>query len=196
MGIIKKIISSLYNVRIRFSEKTGVGIKILSNTKNTKPLQPFHLLSGVSIQGEIVQFGQYSGKKILLVNVASECGYTPQYKELQDLQQMNSTNLIILGFPSNDFAGQEPGEDNNIATFCERNFGISFPLFSKGPVTGEDKQPVYKWLTDSEKNGWNNQQPAWNFCKYLVDEQGILLDYFSSSVSPLSKKIRRAIEVN
>lgn len=193
MGLIKKLITRLYDVRMSLSKGTGVGITILSNKDNIKPKESFYNLSATANDGELIDFARYSGKKVLLVNVASECGYTPQYKELEKLHQLYKSNLVVLGFPANDFGGQEPDSDKNIASFCERNFGITFQLFSKGIVTGKIKQPVYEWLANPSKNGWNSKEPTWNFCKYLVDEEGNLLQFFSSSVSPLSNNIVKAI---
>ena len=120
------------------------------------------------------------------MNLASQCGYTPQYEELEQLYQSNKNDLIILGFPSNDFGGQEPGTDTEIAQFCKINFGVTFPIFPKNFVSGPKKQPVYQWLTDPKKNGWNDKEPTWNFFKYMIDENGNLDTIFSSSVSPLS----------
>jgi glutathione peroxidase len=129
------------------------------------------------------------------VNTASDCGYSNQYNQLQELSQKYKDKLVVLGFPANDFKEQEKGSDQEIAAFCKANYGVSFPLMSKSVVIRSDQQnPVFQWLTDSSRNGWNNKQPGWNFSKYIVDEKGMLTHYFGSSVSPLSKDVLKAIE--
>lgn len=193
MGIIKKMLSVLYDLRMSFSKSTGLGLKILSGRRTVLPPVSFYTLEAVTNTGEKISFKAYRGKKLLLVNLASKCGFTPQYKELQTLQNAHSDKLIVMGFPSNDFAKQEPGSDQEIASFCEVNYGITFQLFTKASVKGSSIQPVYEWLSNPSMNGWNSQEPTWNFCKYLVDENGILLNYFSSSVSPLSEDISKMI---
>ncbi len=188
MGIIRKIIASTYPLRMKFSKLTGMGIKVEENTsKKTAPVN-FYSLKAITITGEEIIFEKYKGKKVLLVNLASQCGYTPQYAELEKLHQQNK-NLIILGFPSNNFGGQEPGTNEEIAKFCSVNYGVTFQLFKKDDVKGNTKQQVYKWLSDQKQNGWNNSEPQWNFYKYLVNEKGNLSKMFSSSVSPIDKRI-------
>ena len=170
---------------MKISKLTGAGISISSNYKKIKPPESFYGLSAKANNGVVVNFEKFRGKKILLVNLASQCGYTPQYNELEKLYQLHNNKMIVLGFPSNDFGGQEPGTDEEIENFCKVNFGVTFPLFHKDHVTGNDKQPVYQWLCNADKNGWNIEEPSWNFYKYLVDEFGNLDKIFSSSVSPL-----------
>lgn len=179
---------------MKISKHTGAGITIVTNVTNAQPAYSFYKLSAMSIAGKEISFEQYAGKKVLLVNVASECGFTPQYKELEQLHQLYKDRLVVLGFPSNDFGKQEPGTDEAIADFCAVNFGVTFQLFSKGTVTGTSKQQVYEWLTSPSINGWNSVQPSWNFCKYLISENGTLLGFYSSSVSPLSDNIVKAIQ--
>ncbi len=142
-----------------------------------------------------MDFSTLKGKKILLVNTASNCGYTNQYNDLQKLHQRYSDKLVVLGFPANDFKEQEKGNDEEIAQFCQVNFGVSFPLAKKSRVVKSVEQnPVFNWLTDKSKNGWTNKQPSWNFAKYLVNENGILTHYFDPSISPLDKQVISAIE--
>ncbi|HXS56502.1 MAG TPA: glutathione peroxidase [Hanamia sp.] len=184
MNLLRKIINVTYPFRMKISKRTGLGIDIRKNKNNVHPKESFHSLSAISNSGEIISFEKYKGKKILLVNLASQCGYTPQYKDLEDLHQRNN-EIIILGFPANNFGKQEPGNDKEIAEFCKVNFGVTFPLFKKDEVKGNSKQPVYQWLTDKNKNGWNDVEPQWNFYKYLVDEEGNLANVYSSSVSPM-----------
>lgn len=169
---------------MKISKLTGLGIKVEINNKNDKASVNFYSLNATSNSGEKIEFEKYRGKKILLVNLASQCGYTPQYAELEQLHQQNK-NFVLLGFPSNNFGEQEPGTDKEIAEFCKINYGVTFQLFKKNDVKGKNKQPVYQWLSDAHKNGWNNEEPKWNFYKYLIDENGNLLNVFSSSVSPL-----------
>jgi glutathione peroxidase len=136
----------------------------------------------------------FKGKKIMIVNTASECGFTGQYEQLEQLYQKYKDRLIIIGFPSNEFGNQEKGNNEYIASFCKINYGVSFPLAIKGEVLKSDtQQDVYRWLTDSKLNGWNNQVPTWNFCKYLIDENGVLVDFFNSGINPLGKEVEDAL---
>lgn len=141
------------------------------------------------IDGTDIDLKQYKGKKVLIVNTASQCGYTPQYKELQSLYEKYGDKLVILGFPANNFGSQEPGSNEEIEKFCKENHDVTFPVFEKISVLGDDMHPVYKWLTSKDLNGWNDQQPKWNFNKYLIDEGGNLLKYYSSAVKPMDKEI-------
>ena len=145
--------------------------------------------------GENLDFKTLKGKKVLLVNTASNCGYTNQYAELQQLYEAQKTQLEVIGFPANDFKEQEKGSDEEIARFCQVNFGISFPLAKKTSVVKSAGQhPVFQWLSQKSKNGWNEKEPVWNFSKYLVNESGVLTHFFDPSVSPLSREMREAIE--
>jgi glutathione peroxidase len=141
------------------------------------------------IDGKEIDFSGYKGKMLLIVNTASRCGYTPQYAELQQLHEKYGDKVTILGFPANDFAFQEPGSNSDIQGFCTKNYGVTFQMFEKSEVTGKDKNALYKWLSDKQANGWNDKEPSWNFCKYLVDGNGKLLYFFPSNVSPLAKEI-------
>ena len=162
---------------------------IILNTNNIAPKKSFYELEAISIDGEKISFDQYKNKKILIVNVASKCGYTYQYEGLQKLQDIHQDKVIVLGFPANDFFNQESGSNEEIEEFCERNFGITFPMFEKTTTKGKKQSPVYQWLTNKDFNGWNTQRPTWNFCKYLVNEQGELVGFFDSKVKPLSEEI-------
>lgn len=146
-----------------------------------------------SIEGREIDFSIYKGKKVLIVNTASECGFTPQYDELQRLHETHGGRLTILGFPADNFGGQEPGSNEEIGAFCRKNFGVTFQLFAKSDVIGASRNPLYAWLTDKDQNGWNTEPPNWNFCKYLVSENGALLKFYSSAVSPLSDEIIKMI---
>ena len=162
---------------------------IKTNTSKAMSKNSFYDLKLKAIDGKEIDFKTYKGKKVLLVNTASECGYTQQYQELQELHEKNGNKITVLGFPSNDFGAQEPGENNNIAAFCSKNFGVTFQLFEKSNVLGENQNPVYKWLTNKNQNGWNNDKPTWNFSKYLVNENGELIKVITSAVNPLSEEI-------
>jgi glutathione peroxidase len=141
------------------------------------------------LNGKEVDFSSFKGKKIMVVNVASKCGYTPQYEALQKLYEANSDKLVILGFPANNFGGQEPGSNEEIQSFCSENYGVTFPMFEKISVKGFDKDPLYRWLSDASMNGWNNEEPSWNFCKYILDEKGELIKFLPSKVAPLDQQI-------
>ena len=132
-----------------------------------------------SIDGKQIDFNQYKGKTLLIVNTASKCGYTPQYEELQKLHELYGSKMTILGFPANNFGGQEPGTNLQIAEFCKANYGVTFQMFEKISVKGEDQHPLYAWL--KEKTG---EEPSWNFCKYLVKPDGTV-KFFKSSVKPM-----------
>lgn len=170
-----------------FSLLSGKGIS--AQEQPVTPPADFYLLSFKTITGEIYKFDQLKGKKVLLVNTASKCGFTPQFKDLEELNQQYGKNLIIIGFPSNDFLEQDPGTNAEIKEFCELNYGVTFQMMEKSSVKGKDKNPVYQWLTDKSKNGWNDKAPAWNFAKYLIDEKGRLIGFWPSKVKPMDKEI-------
>lgn len=146
------------------------------------------------IDGNDVDFNQYKGKKVLVVNVASKCGYTPQYAELQELNEKYGDQIAILGFPANNFGGQEPGSNEDIKQFCTENYGVTFQMFDKISVKGVDKHPLYRWLSDKDLNGWNDKEPSWNFCKYFIDENGQLKKFLPSSVKPMDEEIISLIQ--
>jgi glutathione peroxidase len=174
--------------------KVSRGKKILYNKKKIEPLESFFELSIELNNGKVISLKKYKGKKILLVNTASDCGYTAQYSELQKLSVRFKEALVVIGFPANDFKEQEKGTDNEVATFCKKNFGISFPLAKKTKVLkSPDQNEVFYWLSHKKSNGWNDKVPSWNFSKYLVNEQGILTHYFDASVSPLGPVVIEAI---
>lgn len=160
-----------------------------SNTQST-PAMSFHDLSATDINGKPVSLSEFKGKKVLVVNTASECGYTKQYAQLQELYAMyQDKGLVIIGFPCNDFGGQEPGSEAEIATFCQKNYGVTFPMMSKISVKGDDVSPVYQWLTSKEQNGVLDAKVKWNFHKFLIDEEGRLVAEYGSGTTPLDDKI-------
>lgn len=165
-------------------------------TESKKMEGSFYDFKMNSLYGEEeIDFSIYKGKKVLLVNTASKCGFTPQYKTLQELNEKHGGKVVILGFPANNFGKQEPGSNKDIGEFCEKNYGVSFQMFDKISVKGEDMHPLYQWLSQKNKNGWNDEEPNWNFCKYLVNENGELEKFFASSIDPMGEEILTAIGV-
>lgn len=147
------------------------------------------------IKGEEVSLEAYKGKVLLIVNTASKCGFTPQLLDLEELyQEYKEKGLEVLGFPSNDFGAQEPLEGEAIQEFCAINYGVSFKIFEKTHVKGEDQHELFQYLSNKNQNGVLNSTPKWNFHKYLVDRDGKLVDYYYSTTNPNGKKIRKAIE--
>ena len=165
----------------------------LMNDSESTSATSFYDFKMKSLNGKMIDFQQYKGKKVLLVNVASKCGYTPQYKDLQSLHEKYGDKVAILGFPANNFGKQEPGTNEEIATFCSLNYGVTFQMFEKISVKGDDMHPLYKWLSDKNLNGWNDEAPSWNFCKYLVDEKGKLVKFYPSKVNPMSEELIKEI---
>ncbi|MER2997805.1 glutathione peroxidase [Pontibacter populi] len=156
----------------------------------TQTQQGFYDFKMATLEGREVDFSQYKGKKVLLVNTASECGFTPQYKDLQELHKTHGDKVVIVGFPANNFGGQEPGSSEDIAAFCEKNYGVTFQMMDKISVVGDDQHPLYTWLA---QNAPNNEEPNWNFCKYLVNEQGEVVAFFPSKAKPMGEEILAAI---
>jgi glutathione peroxidase len=188
----QKVLKAVYPAIMWFSKLTGKNAKELSGNK--PPMVSFYTLKGTMNDGSTFDFATLKGKKVLLVNTASDCGYTDQYNDLQKLSEQYKDKLVVLGFPANDFKEQEKGTDAAIAAFCKKNYGVTFLLAQKSVVIKSANQnPVYQWLTDSSKNGWCNQFPSWNFSKYLVNETGELINYFDPSVAPLSTAVTDAI---
>ena len=146
-----------------------------------------------TIDGKIFDFSKYKGKKILIVNVASECGSTPQYADLEKLYETNKDQLVIIGFPANNFGQQEPGSDAEISTFCSKNYGVTFPMMSKVSVKGKDIDPLFQWLI-TQSNPDKTGDIRWNFEKFLLDENGKLIHRFHDKLSPLDEKIVKAIQ--
>ena len=162
------------------------GAQTTTTMQNKKSIYDY---SFKGVDGSPMSFSPYKGKKILIVNVASQCGYTPQYGDLEKLYRKYKDKMVIVGFPANNFGHQEPGTNEEIATFCKTTYDVTFPLAAKISVIGEDQCDIYRWLTDKSLNGWNDAAPKWNFTKYLLGEDGRLLKVFPSAVKPLSKDI-------
>jgi len=144
-----------------------------------------------SLQGKPINLSLFKGKKILFVNVASKCGFTPQYKELQKLHNLYEDSLVVIGVPCNQFGKQEPGNSTEINEFCQVNYGVSFLITEKISVKGNEQHPLYSWLTRKNENGRKNSSVKWNFQKYLINEDGELIDYYYSITSPTSSKIKK-----
>lgn len=191
----QKILKAIYPLLMKVTNLFGANNKALKNTQKLESMTSIYDLPLQLNNGQQVQLNNYKGKKILLVNTASDCGYTGQYSELQKLYEDYNNDLIVIGFPANDFKEQEKGSDEEIASFCKINYGVTFPLAAKSSVVKSDQQnAIFNWLSNKEKNGWNDQQPTWNFSKYLLDENGNLTNYFDPSVSPLSDDVINAVK--
>lgn len=157
----------------------------------------FHQFSANNINGKEIDFSRYKGKKLLVVNTASECGLTPQYKQLQELYtNFGGENFEIIGFPANNFGAQEPGTNQEINNFCSVNYGVTFTMMEKISVQGSNIHPIYQWLTQKEKNGKENAEVSWNFQKFLIDEHGNWVDVVAPTESPLCDKILNFIHGN
>jgi glutathione peroxidase len=190
----QKILKAVYPVLMAATKLFGKKTKMVNNEKSVTPPQSLYDLAVTLNNGDTLSLASFRGKKILLVNTASDCGYTNQYGDLQKLYQQYNDRLVIIGFPANDFKEQEKGSDTEIAAFCKVNYGVTFPLAKKSVVIeSPDQNAIFQWLTQKAKNGWNEQVPSWNFSKYLVNEQGVLTNYFDPSVSPLGAAITTAI---
>ena len=176
-----------------FCKQIGIALLlcILTGKDSQNNGTVFHDYFAISMDGDTILMEEYKNRKILLVNVASKCGYTPQYEGLQFLHKKYGNELAILGFPSNDFLWQEPGNNLSIITFCQREYGVSFQMFEKIHVKGKRQHPIYNWVSDSKLNGWNDDAPSWNFCKYLIDEKGRLIEFYKSKIEPTDTLITR-----
>ena len=169
--------------------------RILENTSGQVPVISFYSLQAVLNNGAAFAFDKLKGRKILLVNTASDCGYTAQYAELEQLSRQFNNVLEIIAFPTNDFKEQEKGTDEEIETFCKMNYGITFPIMQKSTVLKwVEQNKIFEWLTNKDKNGWNDKDPSWNFSKYLVNEEGVLTHYFDPAVSPMDEEVKNAIK--
>ena len=169
------------------------GLLTMSFTKSVKEIKPpvksIYTIKIKSIDSEDIDLAQYKGKKILFVNVASKCGFTPQYTELQQLHEKYKDQLVIIGIPCNQFMNQEPGSNDEIVEFCQKNYGVSFLMTEKVDVKGSNQHALYKWLTSKEMNGSTDSKVKWNFQKYLVNESGELVEMFASNVKPMDAQI-------
>lgn len=194
MTFRQKVLKAIYPVFAGYNRLFGKNSKIKRNSSRGTPPTSIYDLSIQLNNGSRLLLKELKGKKLLIVNTASDCGFTGQYTELQKLYTQNKDELIIIGFPANDFREQEKKSDEEIENFCTYNFGVSFPLAAKSVVVKSPQQnELYRWLTDKSKNGWNDKQPSWNFAKYLVNEDGVLVAYFDPAVSPLDDEILKTV---
>ena len=195
MTIRQRVLKAVYPAFTWFGKLTGRNAKVFANDSASAPPQSIYDLSVTLNNGDSISLSKFKGKKLMLVNTASDCGYTDQYSQLEELYKENKDKLVIIGFPANDFKEQEKRTDEEIAQFCKINYGVSFPLAKKSSVKeGKEQNPVFQWLTDKTKNGWTSKKPSWNFSKYLVNENGVLVNYFDPSISPVSKEVLSAIK--
>ncbi len=173
-------------------------LSILTTTAaigQTKQMKTVHDFKVKTLEGKEFDLASLKGKKVMIVNTASECGYTPQYADLEKLYKTyKDKNFVVVGFPSNDFGAQEPGSNEQIREFCSKNFGVSFPMMEKITVKGDDRHPLYAYLTSKSLNGVEDSEVKWNFQKYLVDENGKLVEVLGSKVNPMDEKVKNWIE--
>ena len=162
---------------------------ILMTAITTLNAQSIHGFTVKGIDGKDIKMSSFKGKKILVVNTASKCGYTPQYEALEKVYEQYKDKLVIIGFPCNQFGGQEPGSNEEIVAFCKKNYGVTFPLADKIDVKGENTAAIYQWLTQKSKNGVVDATISWNFNKFLLDENGKMIAYYPSNVKPDSQDI-------
>lgn len=186
----QSILRSIYPTLTGVTRFFGVKNKVLKPNNNIQPIHSIFKIPFELNNGDSVALSSWPGKMFLIVNTASDCGYTAQYEELQALYDQYKDQLVVIAFPANDFKKQESGSNQEIANFCKKNYGVTFPIASKSVVIkGSSQHQIYKWLTQSELNGWNSKAPSWNFSKYLLGKNGELLGYFDPGVSPLNKEI-------
>jgi glutathione peroxidase len=171
-----------------------IPITIIQLSMSVNNLDSIYDIKINNITGEPIKLSDFKDKYLLFVNVASKCGFTDQYKDLQELHEKYKDDLIIVGLPCNQFGNQEPGNEEEISQFCQINYGVTFLLTEKIEVKGNTQHPIYKWLTDKNLNGVKSSTVRWNFQKYLLDPSGNLIDYWYSTTNPLSKKIIQHIQ--
>ncbi len=147
------------------------------------------------IDGKSISLDKYKGKKVVILNVASKCGFTPQYADWQKFHEKNGDKVVVLGFPANDFMGQEPGSNSEISGFCQKNYGVTFQMFEKLDVTGNTQHKLFQWLSKKDLNGWNDKAPTWNFCKYVINEKGELTHFFESTIKPSNADFIKAVGI-
>lgn len=181
---------NLQGIKGLFSSKKEVS----SKSSSTESKGSFYDFKMKTLDGkETIDFSKYKGKKVVVINVASKCGFTPQYADWEKFNKEHGDKIVVLGFPANNFLGQEPGTNEEIATFCQKNYGVTFQLFEKIEVIGKNQHPLYQWLSKKDLNGWNDKAPTWNFCKYVIDEQGNVVTFLASGVKPDSEEFKKAV---
>lgn len=191
------VFQSFYPLLLMAAKVFGIKAGVYRNRYKSVPNTSFYNLKISLNNGSTISCNDWKGKKILIVNIASGCGYTRQLGELENLQQMHQDRLIVVGFPSNDFKEQEQLTDKEIAAFCSKNFGVTFLIAKKSRVIkGTGQNEVYEWLTNTAQNGWNDNEPEWNFSKYLIDERGSLTCIYGAGISPVNEKVIKAVAEN
>ena len=168
----------------------------LASKLHEKKMDNFYDISIKNINGNNIDLSKLEGKHVMIVNVASRCGYTSQYEGLQKLYEDNKDQIEIIGVPCNDFGRQEPGTAPEIREFCSINYGVKFTLTEKQSIKGRSKSNLYQWLSNPDLNGWNSELPSWNFCKYIINSRGELTHFFPSSVKPNSSNIKDALKLS
>jgi glutathione peroxidase len=176
-------------ILVSCAQANNTNIASMENTTTTETPTSIHKFSVKALDGTTINFADYKGKKILVVNTASECGYTPQYKDLETLYEKYKGKLVVIGFPANNFGGQEPGTATEIKSFCTKNYGVTFPMADKISVKGDDIAPIYQWLTQKSQNGVLDATIKWNFNKFLLNENGEIIAKFDSGVKPMDEEI-------
>ncbi|RRB02101.1 redoxin domain-containing protein [Larkinella rosea] len=191
VGVVAVTLSSFMSV------KTIVNMLARDNSAAAvAPTKKLYDFTMTSIEGKTVPLKQYRGKKVVILNTASKCGYTKQFADWETFYKEHGDKVVVLGFPSNNFKSQDPGTNAEIAEFCKKNYGVSFPMFEKIEVIGENQAPLYKWLSDKQLNGGvNDQVPSWNFCKYVINEKGELVAFFPSKVLPTDAEFKAAVGI-
>ena len=196
VGVLAVTLSSFVSVKtvlnFLLSDKSEVAVRPANGVAPTKSLYDFTVNS---IEGKTVPLKKYRGKKVVILNTASQCGHTPQFEKWEAFYKEHGDKVVVLGFPSNNFKSQDPGSNSEIAEFCKKNYGVSFPMFEKTEVLGENQTPLYKWLSDKSMNGWNDKVPTWNFCKYVINEKGELTHFFASKVLPTDPDFKSAVGI-
>ena len=186
---------AIFFLLIMFFAVTSLSAKApFDSTKKAEAMKTIYDFKIKSISGSTINFSDYKGKMIMIVNTASKCGFTPQYEGLEKLYQAHKDKLVIIGFPSADFADQEFHQDSDIFTFCQKNYGVTFPLTTRVDVKGDSINPIYKYLCNKSENGVLNATISWNFNKFLIDENGKLLAHFDSKVTPDSPEIEKYLK--
>lgn len=185
--LILVVVLCLFSLKNQSQQKNST---ILNSNEKVMSKQNIYQFKVTDLNGKTFDFSTLKGKKVLIVNTASKCGYTPQYKELEEIyKKYNSKNFVIIGFPANNFGAQEPGTDKEIQSFCQLNYGVTFPMMSKVSVKGSDMCEIYKFLTQKDKNGLQDSEVKWNFQKYLINEKGELEKMLLSGVKPTDASI-------
>lgn len=168
---------------------------ILSSSDPVNLKGSFYDFTVNDLSGKPVTLKEYQDKTVVLINVASKCGFTPQYADWQKFHEKYGDKIAVLGFPANNFMSQEPGSSEEIAEFCQKNYGVTFRMFEKIEVAGKEKAPLYNWLSNKNLNGWNDQEPSWNFCKYLINKDGKLTHFFESKITPENPEFLKAVGI-